>query len=93
MIFTDKEEATFLRSQKGQPLLMDRAGYLYCANRKTDKRIYWKCQNFRKKNCKARALTEGFFVTKKSGFHTHQPNPGYSGEKDSSEWPQATIHV
>ena len=77
------EEATFLRSQKGQPILMDREGFLYCANRKTDTRIYWKCQCAKKKGCRGRAMTEGFFITKKSGEHTHQPYPGWSSDKDT----------
>jgi len=28
-------------------------------------------------------MTEGFYITKKSGEHTHQPYPGWANDKDS----------
>ena len=78
------EPVQFVRSKFGNALLMDNAGYLYqkSGENQAKTKIYWKClnnsksiQNSKQKTipykCRARANTEGFYIT---GYHSsHHP--------------------
>jgi len=46
------EEARFSRTKQGNALLIDKAGYCYLINRKSEKKIYWKCQKKTAKECR-----------------------------------------
>ena len=78
------EPVQFVRSKFGNALLMDKVGYLYqkSGENQAKTKIYWKClnnsksiQNSKQKTisykCRARANTEGFYIT---GYHSsHHP--------------------
>jgi len=65
------EEGRFLRSKFGNALLIDSRDFQYQVNRKMESRIYWKCTKVKKFRCKAKAVTEGFFIISKNGAHNH----------------------
>jgi len=46
------EEARFSRTKQGNALLIDKAGYCYLINRKSERKIYWKCQRKSAKSCR-----------------------------------------
>lgn len=73
-IFSD--EAQFLTSRKGCPILVDTAGYFYnkAKNSKTDaSKIFWQCQKIRTCKCPARATTDGFQIVRYLHEHSHPP--------------------
>jgi hypothetical protein len=53
---------------------MDPRGFCYSWNHKGKKRIYWVCNKVAKFKCRASASTEGFFIVRLSGGHTHPPD-------------------
>jgi len=71
------DEAQFVVSRKGLPQLVDKAGYLYSKHQSGEgkgKKVWWICVESKKKqfrDCKARATTEGFYITKYTNVHTH----------------------
>lgn len=69
------EEARFSRTKQGNALLIDKAGYCYLINRKSERKIYWKCQRKTSKSCRSNCQTEGFYITRKTAEHTHPPYP------------------
>ena len=36
-------------------------------------RMYWKCLKCRSHGCRARAVTEGFYIVSKTNDHSHEP--------------------
>ena len=67
----DREEAVFMRSKFGNAVLMDKLGYVYRSNLKKESRMYWRCRDYERFKCNARAVTEGFYVTCWTGSHNH----------------------
>ena len=64
----------FITSQKGTPLLLDSAGYLYHKHqhsRKFPSKVYWKCVNYPKLKCTARATTDGAHIINFTAKHNH----------------------
>jgi len=55
---------------------MDQQGYRYCKIRSSATRVFWRCCYYRKDtgSCPAKAQTEGFMISRKSGWHPHKPN-------------------
>jgi len=68
-----REEASFLRSKRGNAVLVDASGYHYFVNKKRETRMYWKCLKCRSHGCRARAVTEGFYIISKTEGHSHEP--------------------
>ena len=66
------EEATFMKSKYGNALLVDKAGYVFRTNLKKESKIYWRCRNYERFKCAARAVTEGFYVISWTGEHCHE---------------------
>merc|ERR1712083_1004019 len=68
------EEAMFVRSRVGSQLLSDKEGFLYKINNKSKKsgNIWWKCREYDKVKCMAKATTAGHFVLSWNGIHNHQ---------------------
>ena len=54
-------------------MLVDSAGYHYFVNKKRETRMYWKCLKYRSHGCRARAVTEGFYIVSKTAEHSHEP--------------------
>jgi len=69
-----REEASFLRSKRGNAMLVDSSGYHYFVNKKRETRMYWKCLKCRSHGCRARAVTEGFYIVSKTAEHSHEPS-------------------
>ena len=88
----DLEEAQFVKSSRGHAQLVDKLGFIYNKHQGNAKGtlIWWKCREFfnRKSEmkCRARATTQGFYITKRTNVHTHQPQMvEVSPKKESSE--------
>jgi len=86
------EEAQFVKSSRGHAQLVDKLGFIYNKHQSNAKGtlIWWKCREFfsRKSEmkCRARATTQGFYITKRTNVHTHQPQMvEASPKKESSE--------
>ena len=71
----DLEIGRFIESKFGNSLLMDKAGYIYRANRKRNSKIYWMCREnkIRGLKCPAKAVTQGVYIIGLSEQHIHQP--------------------
>jgi len=69
------EEANFIKSQFGNAMLVDGQGYRYVQNGSSKTQIFWRCIYYAKSkgNCRGRAVTKGFNITKKAE-HKHKPN-------------------
>jgi len=72
------DEAQFIKSRNGHAQLVDKAGYVYNKHQSSQsgkgKKVWWKCVESKKKqfrDCKARATTEGFYITQYTNVHTH----------------------
>ena len=62
----------FTTSALGNPMLVDSGGKTYKKNNSKKDRTFWKCSNYRKFKCYARAITEaGNYVVKYRGRHNH----------------------
>ena len=69
-MFADSfEMAKFTTNRKGNPQLVDTAGYEYSKNRinASGDKIYWICSRHKTLKCPARATTEGNYVIKSIG--------------------------
>ncbi len=64
---------------------MDPHGFCYSWNHKGKKRIYWVCNKVSKFKCRASASTEGFFIVRLSGAHTHSPDDSGGLELDTND--------
>ena len=79
LILDYSEEAQFVKSARGHAQLVDKLGYVYNKHQsnKQGTLIWWKCREFFSRKtevrCRARATTEGFFITKHTNVHTHPP--------------------
>ena len=62
-----------MRSKRGNAMLVDASGYHYFVNKKRETRMYWKCLKCRSHGCRARAVTEGFYIISKMEGHSHEP--------------------
>jgi hypothetical protein len=89
---SELEVAQFIKSSKNCAQLVDKLGYIYNKHqRNTDGTlIWWKCREFFNRKaemkCRARATTQGFYITKRTSVHTHQPQMvEVSPQKESSE--------
>ena len=60
-----------MKSKYGNAVLIDKAGYVYRSNLKKESKIYWRCRNYERFKCSARAVTDGFYVVSWSGEHAH----------------------
>ena len=81
--FVDKlEEATFVESRVGKPMLLDRNGQGFTVDGKLKTkhggdRIYWQCRESVKKRkgdqekCPARAITDGIYIKSWRFEHNH----------------------
>ena len=67
------EEANFVRGKRGT-LLVDEGSFNYAVNRKSETKLYWKCVECKSRGCRARAVTQGFYIIFKSGKHNHSPH-------------------
>ena len=83
-----QDEAQFIKSNRGRPILVDKDGYCYYKSKNSNvhkSRIIWACQRHRQYNCPARATTEGFHIVKYLHKHDHQkPDIVEIQEKGSS---------
>ena len=64
---------------------MDPHGFCYSWNHKGKKRIYWVCNKVARFKCRASASTEGFFIVRLSGAHTHPPEDSGGQELDNTD--------
>jgi hypothetical protein len=51
------EDLKFVTSERGQPKLVE-GGFVYLRERTVDTVTYWKCEQHKKKRCRARLHTE-----------------------------------
>ena len=47
------------------------SGCLYLTDKRIDNKIYWKCDQYKTKNCRARIHTSGDEIIKRVGEHNH----------------------
>ena len=76
--FVEKlEEAKFIESRHGKPMLLDRNGQGFTSEKKHGVNTYWQCSESRKQSrlnqekCPARATTEGIYVKSWRCEHNH----------------------
>ena len=71
----DLEEAQFITNASGYVQLLDNSGYIYSENKsnKEATKKWWICNTHLKSGCKARATTEGSYITKHTNAHSHKP--------------------
>jgi len=69
--YANRTTWTFIRSQRGAPLLVN-DGFVYRCERKIGRKSYWLCLSYKKgqHKCNARLILLGNSVTKETG-HTH----------------------
>ena len=72
---TETEVAKFVESSKANPMLLDKDGYVFTANRKRGRKIYWLCRENKNMKCPAKASTNGIYVTKWTDKHNHEKRP------------------
>ena len=81
--------AQFMRSSKGHPQLVDKAGFIYNKHRTNkDGLIFWSCRDFKRSDCRARVHTKGFHIIKYQKEHSHdQPAVPFTpiGKKPKSD--------
>ena len=65
------EEALFVKGIKGI-VLEDKQGYRYYRHTMKKSKIYWRCSDFSKCKCGARAITKDIYVMSWSGVHNHK---------------------
>ena len=70
----------FVRSRKGNPLLLDSAGYLYTKSSSHKNSTYWAClsshihhKDKKDMKCFARVVTDAYHITKYTAQHNHLP--------------------
>ena len=76
--FVEKlEEAKFIESRNGKPMLLDRNGQGFISHKKHGVRTYWCCREYKKQRkrnqetCPARATTDGIYVKNWRFEHNH----------------------
>ena len=62
------------------PMLLDKDGYVFTANKKRGRKIYWVCRENKRTaslnlKCPAKASTNGIHVTKWTSKHNHEKRP------------------
>ena len=57
----------------GNPMLMDKEGYVYWRHFQHEAKTYWTCSKKKQLRCPVRVTTEGNFVVKRLGQHIHLP--------------------
>ena len=57
------------------PMLLDKDGYVFTANKKRGRKIYWICRENKNMKCPAKASTNGIYVTKWTNKHNHEKRP------------------
>ena len=68
------EIALFRNSIHGAPtILEDSDGYLYKLHHIGKRKSLWRCRNYRKFKCHARAATKDEYIIEWIGVHTHPP--------------------
>ena len=69
----DFEMGKFITREKGNPQLLDTLGYSYNRHKSnlSKTKVYWRCSQMRLFKCMARATTEGNFIVKHVGEHSH----------------------
>ena len=77
----EPEVARFIESNKGNPLLLDKDGFIFIANKKKTNSIFWVCRDYRTEKCPARASTNGLHVTSWRSEHNHIKRPFYEKRK------------
>ena len=67
----------FIESKYGNAILKDTKGYFYLVNNRAKKcdKIFWKCREYKKLKCYAKATTTGVYVSEWRGEHNHPPVP------------------
>jgi hypothetical protein len=78
---SEPEVARFIESNKGNPLLLDKDGFIFVANKKKKNSIFWTCRDYRTEKCPARAYTNGIHVTSWRSEHNHIKRPFYERRK------------
>ena len=66
---TNKILWSFIRSQRGAPLLVH-SGFVYRCERKISNKTYWLCLNYKKTKCNGRMILEGNQINKMTE-HNH----------------------
>ncbi|XP_070506007.1 modifier of mdg4-like isoform X22 [Chironomus tepperi] len=75
MIPLDTSQLTFVSGQRGNlKLVID--GYSFVRNKGNQTHIYWRCSNFRREKCLAKAMTsyDSTRCTLTYSFHNHKPD-------------------
>ena len=75
---SELEVTNFIMSSKGHAQLVDKAGQVYNRHKTNQDQtvIYWRCREHRKSGvtfCNGRVQTQGFYITKHVGIHSHPP--------------------
>ena len=66
----------FIKSQRGNPQLMDTKGYIYNKTKTRRNLEHWECVSRQKMKCHARATTAGIHIIQIKGEHNHSfPDP------------------
>ena len=91
--FVEKlEEAKFIESRNGKPMLLDRNGQGFTSEKKHGVSTYWQCSESRKQSklnqekCPARATTEGIYVKSWRCEHNHP----FEDFEDENEFEDST---
>ena len=61
----------FIKSQRGNPQLMDTSGYIYNKTKIRRNLQNWECISRQKLKCHARAQTSGLHIVQIKGEHSH----------------------
>ena len=77
----EPEVARFVESHKGNPMLLDKDGYIFIANQKRKNTIAWVCRDSKTERCPARATTSGLHVKSWRYEHNHTKRPFYEQRK------------
>lgn len=63
---------TYIKSIRGKDKLVNN-NFIYVNDKKTEEKVFWKCEYFKKKNCNARVHTANDAVVHTLNKHNHQP--------------------
>ena len=67
------ERVKFLKSKRGNPVLVDSEGYTYLMNTQKSDKLYWVCQQTKVENCRGSVITKGFHIAWRKIQHSHSP--------------------
>lgn len=75
MIPLDSSQLTFVSGQRGNLKLVIN-GYSFVRNKGNQSHIYWRCSNFRRQKCLAKAMTnyDNTRCTLTYSYHNHNPD-------------------